>query len=335
MNYILKQVFFLLGLIALGGFIFYELKFFLSGFLGALTLYVLFRKPLLYLTEKKKWHKTLASSVILLVTLAIIFALGYWIVNIIYTKISVINPAMLSNMVDTLANKIEELTGYKLLTINSIEQIQTEIVSLLSGVVNTTYSVAANAFMAFFLLFFMLVNARAMEKAIVNYMPFQNDSLAAMKQAIHQMILSNAVGIPLVMIAQGGIATLIYLIFGVQNVVFWGFITGLFGLVPFVGTAIVWIPLGIFLIVSGDLVCGIGILVLGALVITNIDNLLRFILMKQMADTHPLITIFGVIIGIPLFGFMGIIFGPLLISIFLLLLKLYRIEYFKHTNDTD
>jgi predicted PurR-regulated permease PerM len=216
-----------------------------------------------------------------------------------------------------------------LLSINSIEQIQREFLSLLSGVLNTTYSVAANLFMAFFLLFFMLGNARTMEKSIVNYMPFQNDSLTAVKQEIHQMILSNAVGIPLVMLAQGGAAALIYLIFGVQNVVFWGFLTGLFGLLPFIGTAFVWVPLGVFLIVSGDMVGGIGILALGALVITNIDNLLRFILMKQMADTHPLITILGVIIGIPLFGFMGIIFGPLLISIFLLLLKLYRIEYFE------
>jgi predicted PurR-regulated permease PerM len=328
MNLKLKQFFFLLGLIALGGFIFYELNFFLSGFLGALTLYILCRKPLFYLTEKKNWRHSIAASVILAIILAVVSAFGYWMVNIIYAKVSVINPSTLSDMLNTVAGKTEELTGYKLLSLSSIKELQSEFLSLMSGLLNTTYSVVANLFMTFFLLFFMLSNARTMEKVIVRYVPFQNHSLSALKHEFHQMILSNAVGIPLVMLAQGCVATLIYLIFGVQNVVFWGFITGLFGLVPFVGTAVVWIPLGAFLLISSDLVGGIGILALGALVITNVDNLLRFILMKKIADTHPLITILGVIMGIPLFGFIGIIFGPLLISIFMLLLKLYRIEYF-------
>ena len=63
------------------------------------------------------------------------------------------------------------------------------------------------------------------------------------------------------------------------------------------------------------------------LVIANVDNLCRMILMNKVADTHPLIVIFGVILGIPLFGFWGIIFGPLLISGFLLLMKIYYKEY--------
>ena len=59
-----------------------------------------------------------------------------------------------------------------------------------------------------------------------------------------------------------------------------------------------------------------------------LDNVLRFVLQKKLGDTHPLVTFFGVIIGLPLFGFVGLIFGPLLISYFLLLLKIYRNEYF-------
>lgn len=63
------------------------------------------------------------------------------------------------------------------------------------------------------------------------------------------------------------------------------------------------------------------------IVITNVDNLARFILQKKIADIHPLITIFGVVIGLSLFGFMGVIFGPLLISIFLLCLNIFKKEY--------
>ncbi|MDR1699116.1 MAG: AI-2E family transporter [Prevotellaceae bacterium] len=328
LNRILKQVLFLLSLIALGGFIFYKLNFFMSGFLGALTLYVLFRKPMLYLTEKKHWNVTLASSAILLAVLAVISTIGYWVANLIYAKVSGIHPAVFSAIIDPVALKVEELTGYKLFSVDTLEKVNSQILSMTTSLLNTTYNVAANVVMSFFVLFFMLENARLMEQKISDYLPFRSETVSEVKAEVHQMILSNAVGIPLVMLAQGGLAMLIYLIFGVQNVIFWGFLTGLFGLLPLVGTALVWAPLGVYSIITGDTMNGIGILVFGMMVITNVDNLLRFILMKKMADTHPLVTILGVIMGIPLFGFMGIIFGPLLISIFMLFLKIYRMEYF-------
>ncbi|EJW89534.1 protein belonging to Uncharacterized protein family UPF0118, partial [gut metagenome] len=79
----------------------------------------------------------------------------------------------------------------------------------------------------------------------------------------------------------------------------------------------------------------IGILLFGSLVISQCDNLIRFILQKKMANTHPLITIFGVVIGIPLFGVMGIIFGPLIVSLFLLFLEMFRKEYLVETHETE
>ncbi|MBA3706212.1 MAG: AI-2E family transporter, partial [Bacteroidetes bacterium] len=72
---------------------------------------------------------------------------------------------------------------------------------------------------------------------------------------------------------------------------------------------------------------GIGILIYGALVITNIDNVFRFMIQKKLADIHPLITVFGVIMGLNWFGLPGLIFGPILISYFLIMIKIYRIEY--------
>jgi len=72
---------------------------------------------------------------------------------------------------------------------------------------------------------------------------------------------------------------------------------------------------------------GVGLLAYGAFVVSNMDNVFRFILMKKIADIHPLITVLGVVFGLTLFGFWGIIFGPSLLSVFLLLIKTYRDEY--------
>ena len=78
---------------------------------------------------------------------------------------------------------------------------------------------------------------------------------------------------------------------------------------------------------TGDLFNGIGLVAYGAIVVSQLDNLIRFILQKRMADIHPLITIFGVVIGLSLFGFMGVIFGPLLLSLFFLFVDMFKREY--------
>jgi len=83
----------------------------------------------------------------------------------------------------------------------------------------------------------------------------------------------------------------------------------------------------VYMALTGDWVNGLALMAYALIVITNVDNLIRFVLQKKMADTHPLITIFGVIIGLSLFGFMGIIFGPLLISVFILCFSMFKKEY--------
>jgi predicted PurR-regulated permease PerM len=90
---------------------------------------------------------------------------------------------------------------------------------------------------------------------------------------------------------------------------------------------IVWVPLGIGLLISGDYVNGVGLLLYGMFIIGGVDNVARFLLQKKLADIHPLITVFGVLIGLPMFGFWGIIFGPLILSLFILFFNMYRHEY--------
>ena len=146
-------------------------------------------------------------------------------------------------------------------------------------------------------------------------------------ERINTMVKSNAIGIPLVAILQGVIALIGYLIFNVPNAGLAAIATGFCSIVPIVGTMVVWVPLGIYFMVLGQWGQALGLLAFSAIFISQSDNLLRFMLQKKMANTHPLITIFGVIVGLSLFGFIGIIFGPLLVSLFLLFLDMFRKEY--------
>jgi predicted PurR-regulated permease PerM len=78
---------------------------------------------------------------------------------------------------------------------------------------------------------------------------------------------------------------------------------------------------------QGQTYQGIGVLIWGFVIIGGIDNVVRFLVAKKLANVHPLTTIFGVIMGVNLFGFLGIIFGPILLSIFVVLIEIYINEY--------
>src|SRR5690606_3913156 len=113
---------------------------------------------------------------------------------------------------------------------------------------------------------------------------------------------------------QSLIAILGYWIFGVDEFLIWGLLTGICSLLPVIGTMIIWVPIVIYMIATGDVGKGIGLALYCAIIVSNIDNVLRFTVMKKIGDVHPLITVFGVIIGLQMFGIMGLIFGPLLLS---------------------
>jgi predicted PurR-regulated permease PerM len=141
---------------------------------------------------------------------------------------------------------------------------------------------------------------------------------------IKRMVLSNAIGIPLLALIQGLIAFIGYLIFGVPSPLLFGALTCFATIIPLLGTGLVWFPLCLYFVLTGNWVSAIGLALYSLIILTNVDKVIRFILQKKLADTHPLITVFGVIIGLPCLVFGGVIFGPLLLSMFFLLLKIFK-----------
>jgi predicted PurR-regulated permease PerM len=180
----------------------------------------------------------------------------------------------------------------------------------------------------YFMLYFMLVNGRQMEKSLYEYIPLKDENVIRLGEEVKNMVVSNAIGIPVIAIIQSIFALVGYWIFGIHDALFWFGVTCFTAMLPVVGSTIVWLPLAVHLLVEGQKWQGIGLIIWGFAVVGMADNLFRILLAKKIGDTHPLITIFGVLVGVNLFGFIGLIFGPLLITMFLLLLKIYSNEYF-------
>lgn len=315
--------------LGLGVILFFQITAFLGGILGALTIYILVRKQLKQLITVRKVKRTIAAT--LITTEAIFFflvplALTVWL---IVSKLQDINldPQSIIAPIEDVARIIKEKTGYDVLG----RDTTTYIISLLPGigqfVMSGITSFAVNLFVLVFVLYFMLIGGQKMENYISDILPFNKANTRDVVQEIKVIVHSNAVGIPLLAIIQGGVAMLGYWYFGVPDILLTGFFTCLATVIPMIGTALVWLPIAVYMALSGDLFNGIGLAIFGTLVISQLDNLIRFVLQKKMADIHPLITIFGVVIGLSLFGFMGVIFGPVLLSLFFLFVDMFKREY--------
>ena len=107
----------------------------------------------------------------------------------------------------------------------------------------------------------------------------------------------------------------------------WGFVTGVFAFFPVVGTMIVWVPLVIYVYSTGENLPATGLLLYSLLVTGNVDYIARLTLLKKLGNVHPMITVLGVIVGLNLFGFIGLVFGPLLVSYFITFTNIYIREF--------
>jgi predicted PurR-regulated permease PerM len=121
---------------------------------------------------------------------------------------------------------------------------------------------------------------------------------------------------------QGSILTAGYWLLGVPSAILLGILTMVFAFVPVVGSALVWLPTALVLFLSGKPQAAISVLVLGGVIVSNIDNVLRPLIQNRLGEIHPLMSIVGVIVGLPLFGVIGLVIGPVLVFLCLELTRL-------------
>jgi predicted PurR-regulated permease PerM len=158
----------------------------------------------------------------------------------------------------------------------------------------------------------------------MKYLPFKESNSLLLAEEMQKITQSNVIGQGIIALAQGICVGLGFWIFGIADPFFWGVLATLLSFVPIVGSAMVFVPAGIIEISYDNIYSGVGIIIWGAVIVANIDNVLRLIINKKIANIHPLVSIIGVIIGLPVFGILGLVFGPMLISFFLLLIKIYE-----------
>ena len=310
---------------------------YIGGLLGAMTIYVLLRRQMRYLTVRRRWRRSLAASVLLVEAIVCFLIPLSGIVWMFVDKVQdfTLDPQSLISSIRHVSEQIRLRIGYDLLQDSNISSMVAVITRFGQAFLQGIFSFGVNIVMLLFVLYFMLIGGLRMETYCREILPFDRCAARSVMREIHMIVRSNAIVIPLLAVSQGVVAYVGYLAFGVPEPLFWGVLTCFATILPIVGTALVWLPLAAYMSLDGNWGQGVGLVMYGTLVVTQVDNLVRMVMQKKMADVHPLITIFGVFIGLSLFGFMGVIFGPLMLAMFVFCVNVFKRRYLDGLPDRE
>lgn len=325
----LKRYFFLGIILLIGALLVASLAEFLTAFLAAIMFYVLSKHPVDWLVRKKGWGKSAAAILTIIVSFFIILLPLSMVVAMLYKKVLLFSQdtSLLLEPLKQLDVELQDRFHFVLLSDKNLAKAQVWLTDFLGSLLNQGFNLVSSIAMMYFFLYYMIVNINRMEAAIILYLPFEKSKIELFGHELKAQTFSNAVGIPLIAVVQGFLAYVAFYTTNVPQAVFWAVLTGLASLLPIIGTGLVWIPVGLYLIGNGGTWQGIGVILWGFLFLGIADNVIRFLLAKRMADVHPIVTVLGVIMGLNYFGITGLIFGPLIISYFLILLRIYYSEY--------
>lgn len=306
-----------------------EVRLFMPGLLGAVTLYILSRASYFQLVYNRKWKKGNAAFLYIVFYLLLLGVPVFAAVSLLSPKISGVlsDPTAVITNIKQAVMQIQQKAGIVIVTEKSLSNSLDQTITFIPSLLNSTLNLVVNLITMLFFLYYLLYHGSDVEKNLFRIIPLKDANTAILASETKKMVRANAIGIPLISIIQGLTATLGYFIFGVKEFALWGFFTGVFAFFPVVGTMVIWVPLVIYMYISGETWNATGLLLYSLLITGNIDYVARITIMRKMGNVHPVITVLGVLIGLGLFGFIGLIFGPLLVSYIIVLLRIYMNEF--------
>lgn len=328
---VLEYTFFF-GLLAVVG---YLVGAMLYPFLTALSLAVIIatifypiHKRILRRVPRQQPSVAAAVSTVAVLLLAILplLALGAALFNeavSVYQQLQNNNSAIANSMA-----QFESLleTYVPALSVSFDDYLQQALVWATSNLGNVFAGTASAVFTIFITLisvFYFLRDGEALSAYMIKVMPLQEQDERMIFARLAQSVRSVTNGIVLVALIQGCLTGLGMWIFGFENTFIWGVVAAFGALIPSVGTTLVLAPAVIYLLATGDTVAALGLTAWGVVAVGTIDNILGPYLMGRGNKIHPFLILLSVLGGISVFGFIGFLVGPIVASLFLVLLELY------------
>jgi predicted PurR-regulated permease PerM len=309
----------------LGAAIAVSLTPYVAGLLGIPVLYAVFAPVHEFLAKRMK--EQLAASLVVALALFLIVLPGLSFAGLIVNEAqemagNVVKSPILRRLAELKPGGID--LGPRLAELGAT--IVTWIGSSAFGLIGTATRLALNITISLFGLFYLLLRPTQTWAAVRPYIPFSARNTEKLRQRFRDVTTSTLIGTGLTAAIQGTIVGFFFWLVGLPNSLFWGVVTMVFAILPVVGSGLVWAPGALSLLLDHRPGPAALLLVVG-LFVGNVDYLIRPMVFRRWANIHPFATLVGALAGVPYLGIMGLLVGPLALSYFFELIKMYREEY--------
>lgn len=333
----------LLGITAVTFLIF---KPFLVAILMAAILAVVLQKPFNFLLRITRQREKLSAFLVAFFGILIFSGIFFGIIGLVANEISNIyqnsnlenglsGQQYINTVVDSV-NKNKMLKSIGMDNVINKETIAKSISQIAQGaivVLQKTYQSIINflflVFAMFFTLYYFLTNGKSLVREIMYLSPLRDAHEKILMEKFISMSRATINGNLIIALIQGCIGAILFFSVGVQSAVIWGLLMMFCSVLPGPGTSLIWLPIGVVMIVIGNVWQGMVILAVGFSVISLVDNFLSPRLIGKDTQMHPVVVFFAILGGIMMFGFLGFIIGPIIVALFITLWHIYEVEFKK------
>ena len=308
---------------------------FSSGLLGALVLYVMFT-PFYRALRLRGLRAGAAAGIVVLVALVLVVAPVVSFLGLVANEAQGMAAQVLQS---PLLARLRELRVGPDDIGAQIENLGSQVVSWAGSsalsVVGTATRLGIQLTISFFGLFYLLVAPEGAWRSIRPFIPFSTANAEILRKRFHDVTFSTLVGTGLTAAVQGLLVGVGFWAAGLANAVFWGVVTIIVAILPVVGSGLIWGPGAAALALAGRWGWAVALVIWGIVVVGNVDNVIRPFVFRRWARIHPFITVIGAFAGINWFGLLGLLIGPLAISYFFELIRMYREEYLREEEEEE
>jgi predicted PurR-regulated permease PerM len=297
-----------------------------TGLIAVPVLYVILEPVQRWLT---RWFKPpVAALVVIMLTILGLVIPGFVLATLIVNQAQDMGSKVISG---PLLGRLAEMrigpfdVGAELIKVGQalVTWLGGSAVSLLG----TATRLVLNVLFALFGLYYLLLNPDGIWTAVRPYIPFSPANIDLLQQRFRAVATSTVIGTGLTAIAQGTAVALSFAITGLQNPLFWGVVTVVFAVLPVVGSGMIWGPAVAVLLFDQRLGAAVFMVIWNLVATGIIDYIIRPIVFNRFAAIHPMITLVGAVAGVSYFGILGLLVGPLALSYFFEILRMYRQEF--------
>lgn len=313
--------FFIGAFLVLAYLTFLLIKPFFSPIVLSLFLVYLFHP--VHIRLKKRLNNDLLSAAIITIGVMLITVIPLFILVNLLVKEAFIIYATVN--IDSITAYLSQISNSQLAAYlpAMLEKAVAFVTNAITNFIITVPEKVVGIFIVILGLFFGLKDGDRLIEKIELFMPVKRNYRERIIKRFRETMDAVVYGSILIGILEGVIATIGFYIFGVPTPLLWGFVTAVFALLPFVGPMAVWLPLTLYLYFTGHQTSAIGLAVFSIILLTLLlENLLKHYVIARKGKIHPLISLLGVIGGIGLFGMTGIVLGPFLLTLFILIVEL-------------